>query len=199
MAASYSLTTDQEKARTAPTTSPLPSEYQNAVSIGSTSTTRMTTRLFRPIHRSCDGSHTLALPRIRTAERQQEAPARRPTCGLVIAVGACRATGYAMGVAGKSWPLAGGAQRGGELRLPMDRVDPGHRSGRSTGSMSRLTTTGSWPLRTSTHSSGSSWLGVDLLVRHVGRHVDEIARAGLGHEFQPLAPAHARASAARRR
>ena len=32
---------------------------------------------------------------------------------------------------------------------------------------------------------------VDLLVRHVRRHVNEIARARLGDEFQTLAPAHA--------
>ena len=34
--------------------------------------------------------------------------------------------------------------------------------------------------------------GVDLLVRHVRRHVDEVARPGLGDEFQLLAPAHPR-------
>ncbi len=32
---------------------------------------------------------------------------------------------------------------------------------------------------------------IDLLVRHVRRHVDEIAGAGLGGELEPLAPAHA--------
>jgi hypothetical protein len=34
--------------------------------------------------------------------------------------------------------------------------------------------------------------GIDLLVRHIGRHVDEIAGAGLGDEFQMLAPPHPR-------
>ena len=34
--------------------------------------------------------------------------------------------------------------------------------------------------------------GVDFLVRHVGRHEDEIAGAGLGGELQLLAPAHPR-------
>src|SRR6266851_1498606 len=33
--------------------------------------------------------------------------------------------------------------------------------------------------------------GVDLLMRHVRRHVDEIARSRLGDEFKPIAPAHA--------
>src|SRR6266851_2764278 len=33
--------------------------------------------------------------------------------------------------------------------------------------------------------------GVDLLMRHVRRHVDEIARSRLGDEFEPIAPAHA--------
>ena len=65
-------------------------------------------------------------------------------------------------------------------------------SGFSTGVMSRLTATASPSLRQSTHSSGSVGAGVDLLVRHVGRHVDEVARAGLGGELQLLAPAHAR-------
>src|SRR3984885_8023913 len=37
--------------------------------------------------------------------------------------------------------------------------------------------------------------GVDLLVRDEGRHVDEIARGGFGHEFEPVTPAHAGASA----
>src|SRR5262249_6252707 len=32
---------------------------------------------------------------------------------------------------------------------------------------------------------------VDLLVRYVGRHEDEVTRAGLGGEFEPIAPAHA--------
>src|SRR5206468_2896899 len=36
--------------------------------------------------------------------------------------------------------------------------------------------------------------GVDLLVRHEGRHVDEVAGTGLGGELQVLAPAHARAA-----
>lgn len=36
--------------------------------------------------------------------------------------------------------------------------------------------------------------GVDLLVRHVGRHVYEVAGAGLGGELELLAPAHARAA-----
>src|SRR5262245_12929208 len=33
--------------------------------------------------------------------------------------------------------------------------------------------------------------GVDLLVGNERRHIDEIARSGLGSEFQPFAPAHA--------
>src|SRR6516225_7363055 len=33
---------------------------------------------------------------------------------------------------------------------------------------------------------------IDLLVRHIGRHVDEIAGAGLGDKFQMLAPSHPR-------
>src|SRR5262249_45142341 len=37
--------------------------------------------------------------------------------------------------------------------------------------------------------------GVDFLVRHKGRHIDEIARTGLGGEFEPLAPAHSRLAA----
>ena len=34
---------------------------------------------------------------------------------------------------------------------------------------------------------------VDLLVRHVRRHVDEVARARFGDELELVAPAHARA------
>ncbi|KAK5561408.1 hypothetical protein LTR46_000213 [Exophiala xenobiotica] len=34
--------------------------------------------------------------------------------------------------------------------------------------------------------------GVDLLVRHVGRHVDEVARPGFGGELEGCAPSHAR-------
>src|SRR3984885_13035672 len=33
--------------------------------------------------------------------------------------------------------------------------------------------------------------GIDLLVRNIGRHVDEIAGPGLGDEFEPISPAHA--------
>src|SRR5579863_7867994 len=36
---------------------------------------------------------------------------------------------------------------------------------------------------------------VDLLMGDEGRHVDEIARASLGDEFKPVAPAHAGAAA----
>ena len=36
------------------------------------------------------------------------------------------------------------------------------------------------------------FIGIDFLVRHIRRHVDEIAGAGLRHELQPLAPTHAR-------
>src|SRR5262245_26871295 len=32
--------------------------------------------------------------------------------------------------------------------------------------------------------------GIDLLMRHEGRHIDEIARPGLGDKFKTLAPAH---------
>jgi hypothetical protein len=35
---------------------------------------------------------------------------------------------------------------------------------------------------------------VDLLVRHIGRDVDEISRAGLAAKFQVVAPSHARAA-----
>src|SRR5579872_7306098 len=38
-------------------------------------------------------------------------------------------------------------------------------------------------------------LRVDLLVRHVGRHVDEIARAGFVYELEVVAPAHSGAAA----
>ena len=68
-------------------------------------------------------------------------------------------------------------------------------SGFSTGSMSRFTTTASLSLRTSTQDSVSSERGVDLLVRHVGRHVDEVAGPRLGGELQLLAPAHPGAAA----
>src|SRR5262249_15205499 len=36
---------------------------------------------------------------------------------------------------------------------------------------------------------------VDLLVRHVRRHEDEVTRAGLGGEFEPIAPPHPRFAA----
>ncbi len=57
-----------------------------------------------------------------------------------------------------------------------------------------LIATASLSERTSTHSSGSVVRGVDLLVRHVGRHIDEVAGAGLGDELQLVAPAHAGAA-----
>src|SRR5579859_3708002 len=34
--------------------------------------------------------------------------------------------------------------------------------------------------------------GVDLLVRHIGRDIDEVARARLGDKFEMLAPTHPR-------
>jgi hypothetical protein len=34
-------------------------------------------------------------------------------------------------------------------------------------------------------------VGVDFLMRHIGRHKDEVAWSGFRDEFQPLAPAHA--------
>src|SRR6202049_3007272 len=37
--------------------------------------------------------------------------------------------------------------------------------------------------------------GVDFLVRHEWRHVDEIPRSGFGGELQPIAPFHARLAA----
>ena len=39
-----------------------------------------------------------------------------------------------------------------------------------------------------------SWIGVDFLVRHKRRNVDEIARPGFVDEFQLLAPAESRAA-----
>ena len=33
--------------------------------------------------------------------------------------------------------------------------------------------------------------GIDFLVRHIRRHVDEIARPRLGDKFKPVAPPHA--------
>src|SRR5262245_46543921 len=61
--------------------------------------------------------------------------------------------------------------------------------------MSRLTTTASLSLRSTTHSSGSlalaliSWWGTN------GGTETETPRTGLGGEFQPLAPTHARHAA----
>src|SRR3984893_1295019 len=37
--------------------------------------------------------------------------------------------------------------------------------------------------------------GIDLLVRHEWRHVDEVPRSGFGGELQPIAPFHARLAA----
>ena len=37
---------------------------------------------------------------------------------------------------------------------------------------------------------------VDLLVRHVGRNIDEVARAGFTAEFQVISPSHAGPAAA---
>ncbi len=68
-------------------------------------------------------------------------------------------------------------------------------SGFSTAGMSRFTTTGSWPDRTSTQDSGSRVRGVDFLMRHKWRHMDEITGPGFGHEFQIVSPAHARLAA----
>ena len=65
----------------------------------------------------------------------------------------------------------------------------------STLGRSRLTTTGSCPLRHSTHDSGSVVARVDLLVRHERRHVDEVAGPGFGGELEPIAPLHPRAAA----
>ena len=59
--------------------------------------------------------------------------------------------------------------------------------------MSRFTTTGSWVAPDHHALQRVAGKRVDLLVRDVGRHVDEVAGIGFGHELQPLAPAHARA------
>ena len=72
-------------------------------------------------------------------------------------------------------------------------------SGFSTGSMSRLTATASPSLRTSTHSSTSVAAGVDLLVRHERRHVDEVARAGFGGELERVRPSACARGPSRRR
>jgi hypothetical protein len=55
--------------------------------------------------------------------------------------------------------------------------------------MSRLTTIGSCPLRTTTASTGSSALALNLLVRHEWWHVDEITWTNLNDELQVIAPA----------
>ena len=61
--------------------------------------------------------------------------------------------------------------------------------------MSRLTTTGSWPLRTRTQWSWFVPARVDLLMRHERRHVDEIARPRFRRVLERVAPPHARAAA----
>lgn len=65
-------------------------------------------------------------------------------------------------------------------------------SGCSACSMSRLTTTGSWSLRTRTHFQRLVGARVDLLMRHIGWDVDEVAWIGLGDVLQSIAPAHPR-------
>src|SRR5678815_1683065 len=53
-------------------------------------------------------------------------------------------------------------------------------------------------LLTAAHEHAREWLvlvGVDFLVRDIGRYVNEIAGSGLGDELETIAPAHARASA----
>src|SRR5579863_3317583 len=37
--------------------------------------------------------------------------------------------------------------------------------------------------------------GIDLLVRHIGRHVDEVSGAGFSAELKPIAPSHPRTAA----
>ena len=58
--------------------------------------------------------------------------------------------------------------------------------------MSRLTTRPCWPASRQYTVALQIFARIDLLVRHVRWHVDEIAGPGLGEELQPLAPTQAR-------
>jgi hypothetical protein len=85
----------------------------------------------------------------------------------------------------------GGLPCPGGLGAPVNGVHPQHGFGlfhRLNVQVDRGGLTVAAHQHTLQHFRGA---GVDLLVRHIGRHVDEIARAGFGGELQALAPAHA--------
>src|SRR6476660_6180554 len=78
------------------------------------------------------------------------------------------------------------------VRIPMDRIDPEH----GLGLLDRLDVEIDRDrLAVTAHQHAFQHLvaaGVDLLMRHVRRHEDEIAGVGLGGELQLLAPARPR-------
>jgi hypothetical protein len=94
-------------------------------------------------------------------------------------------------------PSGRGKVRGSDLggSPPVDRVDPGH----VFRLLHRLDVeVDHHRLVVAAHQHALQGLvgrGVDLLVRHVRRHIDEVAGPGLGGEFQLLAPAHPGAAA----
>src|SRR5262249_43199893 len=76
----------------------------------------------------------------------------------------------------------------------VERIDPAHLLGRLGG---REVEVHDHRLLARAHDDALQLLagrGVDLLVRHERRDVDEVAGAGLGDELEPLAPAHAGAA-----
>src|SRR6516162_1058499 len=100
------------------------------------------------------------------------------------------------GVAGTMWPwsalsLAGRRWFAGPASTPVDGINPLH----VLRLLHRLNVeVHDHRLAVAANQDAFQHLvrtGVDLLVRHEGRHVDEIAGPGLRGEFEPLAPAHA--------
>jgi hypothetical protein len=100
-------------------------------------------------------------------------------------------------------PSPGDASRRAGLRALAARVssrsvngiDPADLLGRLGGVEVQVHDDG---VRVAPHQQAPERLGrarVHLLVRDVGRHVDEVARSGLGRELEPVAPAHPRAPA----
>src|SRR5207302_1527760 len=95
----------------------------------------------------------------------------------------------------KLYPLVTDEAHRPSSSAPMDRVDPRH----VLGLLDRLDVeVDDDRLVVAAHQHAFERLvraRIDLLMRHEGWHIDEIAGPGLGHEFEVLAPAHARLAA----
>ena len=125
---------------------------------------------------------------IRCSSKMNDVGLWRP--GSVLARGGCRALRRKCN-RGRSRRSAGQCRR----RRRVDVVDPVHRLGigLDVGQVEvdddRLL-----PAAAQHARQRLGVAGVDLLVRHERRHVDEVAGTGLGGEFEPVAPLHPRAA-----